>query len=209
VPSDFDCSDLGEQPADASSRSCFDFSDSGAASSWVADGGSWTIDHGGYVGTGPTDPVTCPDAGSLMTASLLEDFSAADVRVHVKMTALVRSDKVIVLRSRDSGNRIELNFRAFYEYDGTRYGGDLIVQDLVDCEQTLHVNEAEASIPHETGDAITADIELRGTRLTVSVDGTEAFDGDLPVATDAGGVGFAVITQGETLYDDFVIEVLE
>ena len=209
VPSDFECSDLGDQPSDASSRDCFDFSDSASASSWVADGGTWTLDDGGYVGTGPSDPVTCPDAGSLLTASVLEGFSAADVRVHVKMTALVRSDKVIVLRSRDSRNRIELNFRAYYEYEGTQYGGDLIIQELVDCEQTIHVDQGEVSVPHEIGEAITADIELRGNHFTVSVDEAEVFDADLSVATDAGGVGFAVITDATTLYDDFVIEALQ
>ena len=58
-----------------------------------------------------------------MTASLVNNFSAADVRVHVQMTSINRPDKVIVLRSHDSGDRVELNFIANYEYDGNQLGG--------------------------------------------------------------------------------------
>ena len=120
------CSDLGPLDSDASSRTCFDFSGTSQGSSWMPDGGTWTVVNGQYVGTGPDDPVTCVGAGSLMTASLVDNFSAADVRVHVQMTSVDRPDKVIVLRSRDSGNRIELNFVAYWDYNGTQQGGFLV-----------------------------------------------------------------------------------
>ena len=57
----------------------------------------------------------------------LDNFSAADVRVHVQMTSVDRADKVIVLRSRGSGDCIELNFVAFWDDSGAQQGGVLVI----------------------------------------------------------------------------------
>ena len=206
-PSTFSCSDLGAVDSDASSRMCFDFSSTSAASSWMPDGGTWTVVNGQYVGTGPSDAVTCVGAGSAMTASLVDNFSAADVRVHVQMTSVDRPDKVIVLRSRDSGNRVELNFLANFNY-GTPEGGVLIIQELVNCAYFNRNPPGTIAIPHNIGDTITVDLELRGTQLTVSFDGSQVFSGAIAVATDPGGVGLGVITGGTVVFDDFWVEAL-
>jgi hypothetical protein len=185
---------------------CFDFTDTSQGSSWTSDGGAFTVVNTQYIATGPADQVTCTNAGSLMTASLVDNFSAADVRLHVQMTSLDRPDKVIVLRSRDSGDRIELNFVAFWDYNGTQQGGVLVVQELVNCQQ---VSLAPAvSVPHNIGDTITVDLDLRGTQLTVKVGGSQVFDSALTIPTDPGGVGVAVITGGSTVFDDFWVEAL-
>jgi hypothetical protein len=185
---------------------CFDFSNTSQGSSWTPDGGTWTVVNGQYVAMGPPDQVTCTDAGSLLTASLVDNFSAADVRVHVQMTAIDRPDKVIVLRSRDSGDRIELNFVAYWEYNGAQVGGVLVIQELVNCQQSSLAQAV--SVPHNIGDTITVDLELIGTQLTVNVGGSQVFDGALAVSTDPGGVGLAVITGATTIFDDFWVEAL-
>jgi hypothetical protein len=64
------------------------------------------------------------------------------------------------------------------------------------------------SVPHNVGDTITVDLDLRGTQLTVKVGGSQVFDGALAIATDPGGVGLAVITGGTVIFDDFWVEAL-
>jgi len=174
----------------------------------MPDGGTWTVVNGQYVGTGPADPVTCASTGSMMTASLVDNFSAADVRLHVQMTALDRADKVIVLRSRDSGNRIELNFVAYWDYNGVQQGGVLVIQELVNCQLFYRGPTNAPSVPHNIGDTITVDLDLRGTQLTVKVGGAQVFDGALTIATDPGAVGLGVIAGGTARFDDFWVEAL-
>ena len=186
---------------------CFDFSSASAGSSWMPDGGTWTVVNGQYIATGPADPVTCVGAGSLMTASLVDNFSAANVRVHVQMTSVDRPDKVIVLRSRDSGNRIELNFLANYDFrnSGGRGADDPRARQL----RLLQSRPAGYDlVPHNIGDTITVDLDLRGTQLTVKVGGAQVFDGAITVATDPGGVGVGVITGATAVFDDFWVEAL-
>ena len=185
---------------------CFDFSNASQVPPWTPDGGTWTVVNGHYTGTGPADQVTCVNAGSLMTASLVDNFSAADVRVHVQMTSVDRADKVIVLRSRDSGDRIELNFVAFWGDSGAQQGGVLVIHQLVNCAQSLLA--PAISVPHSVGDTLTVDLDLRGTQLKVKVGGSQVFDGALAIPTDAGGVGVAVITGGTDYFDDFWVEAL-
>ena len=178
------------------------------AAAFTPDGGNWAIRDGGYAGTGPSADVTCVGAGSLFTASTLSNFSAADVRVHVKMTSLNRPDKVLVLRARDSGNRIELNFRANYVYDGQASGGDLTIAELVGCQDATHLDTGVVLIPHAMLQTLTVDVELRGQNFQVTVDGTVVYNNTLPVATTAGSAGFSVIYDAVELYDDFVVETL-
>jgi hypothetical protein len=204
--STFSCSDLGALDSDATSRMCFDFSSTSAGASWTPDGGTWTVVNGQYVATGPSDPVTCVNSGDLMTASLVNNFSAADVRVHVEMTSVDRPDKVIVLRSRDSGDRIELNFIAYWDNNGTQAGGFLSIQELVNCQQSFLA--PATPVPHNVGDTLTVDLDLVGTQLTIKVGGVQIFDGALTIPTDPGGVGVGVVTGGTVVFDDFWVEAL-
>jgi hypothetical protein len=195
--------------ADASSRSCFDFTAMSQASSWTPEGGAWSVVNGEYVGTGPASPLTCTGGdGSVMTASLLGGFNAADVRLHVQMTSVDRADKVIVLRSQDSGDRIELNFVAHWNDNGTQAGGMLVVQQLVNCEESFLVPPDTVSVPHDVGDTLTVDLVLRGTQLTVKVGGSQVFDGALAIATNPGKVGLGVIFGGTVRFDDLWVEAL-
>src|ERR1019366_4056257 len=113
---------------------CYDFSNPASAGDFVSEAGTWSVAGGIYTAIGPPDQVTCPtDEGTVMTASVLAGLSAKNVRVHAKMTSVLGVDKLLVLRSRPGGNRIEINFRANYLYNGNSLGGDLNVSDLVDC----------------------------------------------------------------------------
>jgi hypothetical protein len=210
APSTFTCAQLGEQlAADTSDRKCYDFSSSGDAAAFTPDGGTWAIVDGAYVCNGPSGAVTCVDAGSMFTASTLSGFSAADVRVHAKMTSLTRVDKVLVLRSRDSGNRIELNFRASFESAGQSRGSDLVIQELVDCQYTERLGPGVALIPHTERQTIEVVVELRGQQIKVTADGNVAYNNTLPVTTAAGSVGCAVIFDSVEMFDDFVVETLK
>ena len=193
--------------ADATSRLCFDFIAPSQAASFIPDGGSWTVSGGQYVGTGPADQVTCTTAGSQLTASLVSGFSAANVRMHVRMTSIDRPDKAIILRSRDSGNRIELNFIDYYSYMGVQNGGVLSIQALTNCAQSSLATAV--AIPHNVGDPLTVDLVLSGTQLTINVNGSPVFDGALAIGTAPGGAGLGVITGGTVDFDDFWIEALD
>jgi hypothetical protein len=152
--------------------------------------------------------VTCVGAGSSLTASLVNNFSAADVRLHVQMTSVDRADKAIVLRSRDSGDRIELNFIAFWDNGGTQAGGVMVMQELSNCVQSALVPNS-VPVPHKVGDTLTIDLVLRGNQLTVNVGGSQVFDGALTLMnTAAGGVGLAPIEGGTVIFDDFWVEAL-
>jgi hypothetical protein len=124
------------------------------------------------------------------------------------MTSLDRPDKVLVLRSRDSGNRLELNFVASWDDNGTPGGNVMVIQELVNCQQFFLVPPNTVSVPHNVGDTLTVDLVLRGTQLTVKVGGTQVFDGALTIATAPGSVGVGVITGGSAIFDDFWVEAL-
>lgn len=214
------CALQGGVDAGGSQRLCFDFSDSAGAAAFSPEAGTWTVENGYYNAVAPHDQVTCPGGdGSLMTASVLTNFSAKDVRVHARMTAVTSPDKVIVLRSRNGGrDRIELNFRANFVFENIAQGGDLYISALVNCEQVTYVPVGTILIPHVLGQAIVADVQLVGRHLTVAVDGKTVFDDTLPVAydgsptsfpTDPGTVGFAAFRDGVTRFDDFLLDALE
>jgi hypothetical protein len=218
VPSTFSCSNLGPLAADASAQICIDFSSSSDAAKFTPDVGAdagtnnatWAIVNGAYVGTKPSGSgdVTCVGAGSLFTASNLSNFSAADVRVRVKMTSLTRVDKVLVLRERDSGDRFELNFRANYVENGQTTGGDLVIQELIGCQDTTHVDTGVVLIPHSLLQTLAVLVELRGQQFKVTVDGNVVYNMALPVAIAAGSVGFALIDSAE-MFDDLIVETLK
>jgi hypothetical protein len=194
-------------------RLCYDFSDSASAADFNPEAGTWVVSNGSYNASGPPAQVTCSDGGSGMTASVLSDLSAQDVRVHAKITSVVGPDVVLVLRSRPGGNRIELNFVANYIDQGEALGGALNISEMVDCVNATYLagnaSTGRVQIPHAIGQAIVIDVQLIGTRLTVAMDGNQVFDNTLPVSTAAGSVGFAVFRNAQMQFDDFVVEVLK
>jgi hypothetical protein len=210
------CSTWEAHDSGATRQLCFDFSDPASLADFTPEAGTWTVAEGAYNAIGPSAQVLCPggtDGGSGMTASLLAGVSAQDVRIHAKLTSVEAPDKVLVLRARPGGNRIELNFLANYTYEGEDRGGALHISELVDCVNTTYV-DANASnnrvqIPHAIGQSIVVDVQLVGTQLTVVVDGKQVFDDTLPVSTTPGSVGFAVFRDAETQFDDFLVEVLK
>ena len=214
------CGSLGPLAADVSQRLCYDFSNDSDSSNFTNEAGTWSIQDGTYHGVGPQDgQITCPGgphSGSGMTTSVLAMLSAADVRVHARMTSWTSPDKVLVLRSLASGSRIEVNFRSYW---GNQEGGDLVIQSLVGCQQFSYVAPGTIRVPQYPYQAIEAVVQLRGQRLTIAMDGKQLYD-DSPIATDedggtyglptdAGGVGFGVFWDNEAVFDNLVVEVLK
>jgi hypothetical protein len=203
-------------PADAgiSERLCYDFGSPASASDFVPEAGTWGVANGTYTAVGPPDQVTCPPGGgTVMTASVLAGLSAKNVRVHARMTSISGVDKVLVLRSRPGGNRIEINFRANYVDNGQTQGGDLNVSDLVNCVNAGdYISVAGPNpilIPHAVLQPITVDVQLIDQQLTIVVDGRTVFDGMLPLSTTPGSVGFAVFRDAVVQFDDFLVDVLD
>jgi hypothetical protein len=153
-----------------------------------------------------------------MTTSVLSTLSATNVRLHARMTSMTRPDKVIVLRSQPSGNRIEVNFRSYFDMNDKQYGGDVVISALYNCHQVFFVLPDAISIPQYDNQPIAVDVQLLGQRLTISLDGRQIYD-DTPTATDldsgtrqlpaeSGSVGFGVFYDGEVAFDDLIVEVL-
>lgn len=216
----FTCASLGPLASDVSQRLCYDFSSAGDSSSFTNEAGTWSVEDGTYHGLGPKDgQITCPGgalAGSGMTTSVLAALSAADVRVRARMTSWTSPDKVLVLRSLASGSRIEINFRSYW---GNQQAGDLVIQSLVGCQTYRYVAPDTIRVPQYPYQAVDVVVQLRGQRLTIAMDGKQLYD-ESPVAadgdggirglpTDAGGVGFGVFWDGETVFDNLVVEVLK
>jgi hypothetical protein len=223
TPASFACGSLGPVASDVSTRLCFDFSSPSDVGSFAPEAGTWSVVDGLYQAIGPQDgQITCPGGmfeGSGMTASVLTTLSAPDVRVHARMTSWTRPDKVLVLRSRPSGNRIELNFRSYYASGGTRMAGDVVVSALFDCNNITFVSAGTLNVPQYPSQPIEVDVQLRGQRLTIAVDGNQVYD-DTPSTTDGdggmwqlpsqpGSVGFGVFSDGQDAFDDLVVEVLK
>jgi len=211
--SSFSCGSLETRDSGAIQQLCYDFSDPASAADFTPEAGTWVVSNGSYNASGPPVQVTCSDGGSGMTASVLSDLSAQDVRVHAKITSVMGPDMVLVLRSRPGGNRIELNFVANYIDQGEAQGGALNISEMVDCVNATYLagnaSTGRVEIPHAIGQAIVIDVQLIGTRLTVAMDGNQIFDNTLPVSTAAGSVGFAVFRNAQMQFDDFLVEVLK
>ena len=220
VQSAFACSSLGPLASDVSQRLCYDFSSASDSSNFTNEAGTWSVQDGTYHGLGPQDgQITCPGgphAGSGMTTSVLTSLSAADVRVHARMTSWTTPDKVLVLRSHASGDRVEINFRSYW---GNQQAGDVVIQSLIGCQQFQYVGPDTIRVPQYPYQAVDVDVQLRGQRLTIAMDGNQLYD-DSPTVTDvdggmhslpteAGSVGFGVFWNGEDVFDDFVVEVLK
>lgn len=180
---------------------CDDFND-GEAPLWNVESGEYAVEGGRYIGEGPEELDASVCDASLMSASLREGSSTRDVAVHAELRSLERVDKVLVLRARDSDNRIEINFRA-------EPLNDLMVQELVDCELVYHTEEGEIPLPHAMEDDLEIEVELRGERLIVFRDGEQVLDREFDFANDGEGqVGVAVIDRAVTSFDSVWVEAL-
>jgi len=149
------------------------------------------------------------DFGSLFTASTLTGFSAADVRVRAKMTSLTRVDKALVLRARDPGNRIELNFRATYVFDNQTSGADLVIQELVDCVYKRHVLQVSSLYRAAELQTIAVEVELRGQQFKITADGKVVYTRYTTGLNRRRERRFCGDILLEEMFDDFVVETLK
>lgn len=197
--SGFSCDDL-----DGSETACLDFNDDSDPGLDV-EGGRWAVRQDSYVGWGP-DAVAGDCTESLMTHALVPDVEAQDLHLHARLTSVERVDKVLVLRSRDRANRLQLNFRAT-DVDGSY--GDLMVQEIRDCAFRRLTGEGEIPVPHALGAPIDVDVDLVGAHLLVEVDGRPVLDRDVDVAVASGRIGFGIIDRSITSFDDVVMTSLD
>lgn len=189
---------------------CYDFSNAASTADFISEGGTWTISDGTYNTSDIPAKETCNGNGTVMSASVLRNLSAQDVRLHARLSSDVSPDKVIVLRSRQGGNRLELNFRSKYTDNDAVQGGDLSIFDVGECTVKTYVDGNTIFIPHEMGQSIVVDIQLIGAQLKVDVDGKQVYNNNLPgVSMTAGSVGFAAFRDGELQFDDLLVDVLK
>ena len=174
---------------------CDDFS-SGQASRWSTNGGTWSVVDGRYVGTANGSYSPC---GHPTNQSLVRNFRARNLDVRLALTSLVGVNKFVVLRSTDSDNQIELNFRA--ERPGA-FPADLIVQEKVASAFILHTPEFSVlTPPHQVGQTIRARIRLTGDRLQVWTDGVQVLDRTFPFSARTGRAGVGVYLD-KAAFDD-------
>lgn len=193
--SGFSCDDAEGDPL-----FCADFND-GETRGFDWEGGEWEVVDGRLIGYGP-NAATGECADSLMTHAVLTGVRAENVHVTLEMAAMERVDKVVLLRSKDAQNRLQLNFRALTN-DGNY--GDLMVQETRGCVFTVLTQEGEIAIPHEMGEKIDVEIWLSGVRLKVAVDGHTVLDRDFAINVESGAVGLGVIDHATSVFDDLVI----
>jgi hypothetical protein len=174
---------------------CDDFS-SGTAGQWEPQVGTWTVEDGEYVGEGTFDRTTC----SGLQGTLIRNLEASNVDIRVDMRSIQRVDKGIILRSNGPDNQIELNFRA-------DPFGDLVVQQLVDCKQTLLLDIFQVLIPHQVGETIHTRVKLIRNHLQVWINGGLVLNRSFPFTATRGGVGLTTIDGGITAFDN--VEVHE
>ena len=208
---EFACSELAPT---TSMRFCADFNDS-RATGWTSQAGTWVVRDRRYLGAGPDfAPLECEASG--VGSSLVDRFSATDVRIQADLQSIIGVDKVIVLRHTDASNRIEINLRAEFEFPhmSGMFINDLMVTELsgdgVTCTQTLHTEENEILVTHRIGETIRIDLELVGNHLRVLADEVLVVDRDFEFANTAGGrvgVGHWQIASGS--WDSFVATSLD
>ena len=172
---------------------------SGRADRWSTEGGIWKVVDRRYVGT-PTFDSSFSPCGRPTGQSLIRGVRARNLDMRVDLTSLTGVDKFVVLRSTDSDNQIELNFRA-------APFGDLVVQEKRLCDFFFHTQEFEVLIPHEIGQTIRTRIRLIGDRLTVWIDGTRVLNRIFPFTARAGRAGVGVWT-GKVGFDNVRVCVL-
>lgn len=151
------------------------------------------------MGTSPT-PNICGFGDVAQTE--IREFKARNVEVELDMTSLSRVDKMLILRSTDPANHIELNFRAERPNE---FPADLFVVEKYNCEIVFITPEFSVPIPqHLIGQTIHVRTLLVGNRLTVWVNGSQVVDQSFPFSNQkAGNVGLGVIVpEGITAFDN-------
>jgi len=182
---------------------CDDFS-AGNADRWSPSGGLWAVVDRRYVGEGTDERFGCGEFPTNQT--LIRDFQAQDVDIELAMTSIARVDKILVLRSADPDNQIEVNFRA--ERLG-EFPADLVVQERKQCAFTLLTPEFSVLIrPHQVGQTIHARAQLVHDRLRVWIDGTLVLNRSFPFAVRSGALGVGVIGGGVTAFDNVFVHRL-
>ena len=182
----------------------FDDFNSGDADHWNPRGGTWKITDGQYIGEGTTD--TSSDCDILKNQALIRDLEGCDVDIRLDMKSIQRVDKLLVLRSVNPGNQIELNFRA--ERPGA-FAADLIVQERTNCHFILHTPEFSVLIPpHQVGQTIHTRTLLIGRRVLVWIDNVLVLNRLFPIAVRKARIGLGVIEQGVTAFDNVKVHVL-
>jgi hypothetical protein len=183
----------------SSTNFCDDFN-SGRANRWSTEGAIWRVVNRRYVGTPTFDSSPSP-CGHPTGQSLIRGVRARNLDMRVDLTSLTGVDKFVVLRSTDSDNQIELNFRA-------APWGDLVVQEKTACAFFLHTPEFSVLIPpHQVGQTIRTRIRLIGDRLTIWIDGSRVLDRTFPFTARAGRAGVGVWT-GKVGFDNVRVSVL-
>lgn len=190
--SKFSCNDI----RDLDPQVCIDFNYT--PDTKLGEDGIFEIVDGRLVGHGP-------DAGedeSLMTHLILPEFTGKDLHISLETTSMQRVDKVLLLRSVDSSNRLQLNFRAL---TGDGDYGDLIVQETRDGVFTLLTDPGEIPIGHELGETIKIEVWLINKYLRVRVNDEVVVSRDFNIAMVTGRMGVGVIDHSLTVFDDLVI----
>src|SRR6266487_1104142 len=160
---------------------CDDFS-TGSTDQWSPGEGLWTVKDGAYVGEGTDERFGCGEFPTNQT--LIRDFQARDVDLELDMMSIQRVDKILVLRSADPDNQIELNFRAERPDE---FPSDLVVQERSRCNFTLLTPEFSVLIPpHQVGQTIHTRAQLVHERLRVWIDGTLVLNRSFPFSVRSG-----------------------
>ncbi len=182
---------------------CDDFS-VGNAHHWSPSGGLWAVVDGRYVGEGTDERFGCGEVPTNQT--LLRDFQARDVDIELDMMSIARVDKILVLRSADPDNQIELNFRAERPDE---FPADLVVQERSKCAFTLLTPEFSVLIPpHQVGQTIHTRAQLVHERLRVWIDGTLVLNRSFPFSVRSGALGMGVVGGGVTAFDNVFVHRL-
>lgn len=183
-------------------NSFYDNFNSGNASRWNEESGIWTVSNGKYIGEGTGNEI-CPSSESSISQTVIAQYIARDVVAEVDMKSIERIDKLIILRSTDPSNQIEVNFRA------NPYG-DLIVQEKVNCEGFLYTPEFSVLIPHQVGQTIHVRLKLIGQQLSVWIDNVLVLDRAFNFKnTTTGQGGLGVIEAGKTEFDNVKVLKLD
>jgi hypothetical protein len=177
------------------------------ANNWRPNGGTWRMQDGTYLGEGTIKTSeSCQKSYGAQT--MIKDFKAQNVFIELDMKSKQMVDKLVILRSVDRGNQIELNFRA--ERPGS-YPADLIVQQFNNCQFELLTPEFSVLIPpHQIDQKIHVKVQLIERRLTVWIDNIKVLEKMFPsLSLRSGGFGIGIIQTGITEFDNVNVKSLD
>ncbi len=182
---------------------CDDFS-VGNADRWSSSGGLWAVADGRCLGEGTDEQLGCGEFPTNQT--IIRHFQARHVEIELDMMSIARVDKILVLRSIDPDNQIEVNFRAERPDE---FPADLVVQERSECAFTLLTPEFSVLIPpHQVGESIHVRVQLVHDRLRVWIDGMQVLNRSFPFAVRRGALGVGVVGGGVTAFDNVFVHRL-